>query len=386
MSAPYASEELVAIYLVHYDETDENGQLLRSLLYDGVVNHADYKLYQLPFSVMTGHYGILFHIKSEADGRTLCIDNLSVSGYGLKDVALLNILSPALAEEYDNPQEVTVRLRNNGRVTVYDVPLVLTINDKEVQREEVPTLESGADINYTFSRKVDLHEPGTYHIVASVDWVLDQRPGNNKQEITRVQSEASDLALTVLTEPLGGLKPYSEEETVAVRIENRGRATVTDVPINAIVNGTQRLNGVLPAIESGRAIVYTFAQTVDMSKSAWYEFEIYLSPATPDNNPANDTLYSRIDGRYTDIANEPETLAEQLILYPNPVHTTMHITVPQGYSRLEIYALNGKRYLNRTVSGGTQLEIPADGYPEGMYILKLSGMSGEKTVKWIKVR
>ena len=55
-------------------------------------------------------------------------------------------------------------------------------------------------------------------------------------------------------------------------------------------------------------------------------------------------------------------------------------------SRLEIYSLHGKRYLNRTVSGGTQLEIPADGYPEGMYILRLSGMSGEKTVKWIKVR
>lgn len=390
MSAPYASEELVEIYLVHYDETDGDGQLVRELLYDGAVNHADYKFYQLPFSVETGHYGILFHIKSEADGRTLCIDNLMVSGYGLKDVALLNILSPAVADEYDDPVEVTVRLRNNGRVAVHDIPLVLMVNDKEVQREEVPTLESNADINYTFARKVDLSKPGTYRIVASVEWVLDQRPGNNKQEITRVQSETSDLALTVLTEPRGGLKPYSNEETVAVRVENRGRSAVTDVPIKAIMNGTQHLDGLLPAIESGRAVVYTFPQTVDMSASAWYEFEIYLSPATPDNNPANDTLYSRIDGRYADttptIANEPETLAERLILYPNPVHTTMHITVPQGYDRLEIYALNGRRYLSRTVSGGTQLEIPADGYPEGMYILRLSGLSGEKTVKWIKVR
>lgn len=388
ISAPFASEELVSIYLVHYDETDESGQLVRELMYDGVVNHADYKLYQLPFSVTTGHYGILFHIHSEADGRTLCIDNLTVSGYGLKDVALLNILSPAVAEEYDTPVDVTVRLRNNGRVTVNDVPLVLTVNDKEMQRVEVPTLESGADINYTFPHKLDLHEPGTYHIVVAVDWVLDQRPGNNKQDITRVQSEASDLALTVLTEPLGGLKPYSDEETVAVRVENRGRETVTDVPINAIVNGTQYLSGILPAIESGKAIVYTFAQTVDMSDSAWYEFVIYLSPAMPDNNPENDTLYSRIDGRYAGpgISNEPETLADRLILYPNPVHTTMYVTVPQGYSRLEIYSLHGKRYLSRTVSGGTQLEIPADGYPEGMYILRLSGISGEKTVKWIKVR
>ena len=123
-----------------------------------------------------------------------------------------------------------------------------------------------------------------------------------------------------------------------------------------------------------------------MSASAWYEVEIFLSPAIPDNNPANDTLYSRIDGRYDDSPNEPETLAEQLILYPNPVHTTMYITVPQGFDRLEIYSLHGKRYMSRTVSGGTQLEIPADGYPEGMYILRLSGLSGEKTVKWIKVR
>lgn len=384
--SPYASEELLSIYLLHYDETDANGQMVKDLLYDGVINHADYLLYQLPFHVKTGHYGVMFHIKSEADGRALCIDNVTVSGYGLKDVALLNILSPVEAEEYDEPVDVTVRLRNNGRVTIHDVPLTITINGKEVQRVEVPTIESGADINYTFPHKVDLHEPGTYRIIVAVDWVLDQRPGNNKQEIIRVQVEEADLALTVLTAPMGGFKPYSNEETVAVRIENRGRLAMSDVPINAIINGTQHLNGILPTIESGRAIVYTFEQTADMSASAWYELEIFLSPDTPDNNPENDTLYSRIDGRYNNPAIETETLADHLILYPNPVHTTMYISVPQGYDRLEIYALNGKRYLSRTVSGGTQLEIPADGYPEGMYILRLSGLSGEKTVKWIKVR
>lgn len=388
MSAPFASEELLAIYLLHYDETDEDGQMVKDLLYDGVVNHADYKFYQLPFNVKTGHYGILFHIKSEADGRTLCIDNLTVSDYGLKDVALLNILEPVEAEEYDEPVEVTVRLRNNGRVTVYDVPLVLTVNGTDMQRVEVPTMESNTDIYYTFPHAVDLHEPGTYHITVAVDWVLDQRPGNNKQEIVRVQSVSADLAVTVLTSPMGGLKPYGNEETLAVRIENRGRAAVADVPIVAVINQTQYLNGILPVIESGAAMVYEFEQTADMSASAWYEVVIFLSPATPDDNPENDTLYSRIDGRYTDstIANEPETLAERLILYPNPVHTTMYISVPQGYDRLEIYALNGRRYLYRTVSGGTQVEVTVDGYPEGIYILRLSGTAGQKTVKWIKVR
>lgn len=392
MSAPYASEELVEIYLLHYDETDVNGQMVRELLYDGVVSHADYKLYQLPFSIKTGHYGILFHIKSEADGRSLCIDNLTISGYGLKDVALLSILEPAETETYDEPLDLTVRLRNNGRVTIYDVPLVLTINGAEMQRVEVPTIKSNTDINYTFPHKLDLHEPGIHRIVVAVDWVLDQRPGNNKQEIVRVQSVSADLAVTVLTEPMGGLKPYSNNETVAIRIENRGREAVADVPINAVINRTQYLNGILPAIEAGAAMVYQFEQTADMSDSAWYEFLIYLSPATPDDNPENDTLYSRIDGRYAKTPqepgtpNEPETLADQLILYPNPVRTTMYVKVPQGYDRLEIYALNGKRYLYRTVSGGTQLEIPADGYPEGLYILRLSGTAGQKTVKWIKVR
>ena len=305
-------------------------------------------------------------------------------------MALLGILDPAEAEAYDDPLDLTVRLRNNGRVKIYDVPLVLTIDGTEMQRVEVPTIESNGDLIYTFPNRIDLHEPGTHRIVVAVEWVLDQRPGNNKQEIVRVQSISSDLALTVLTEPMGGLKPYSNEETVAVRIENRGRTAVANVPISAIINQTQQLNGILPTIESGGAIVYQFEQTADMSDSAWYEFLIYLSPATPDNDPENDTLYSRIDGRYEKeiptISNEPETLAEQLILYPNPVRTTMYITVPQGFDRLEIYSLHGKRYLSRTVTGGTQLEIPADGYPEGMYILRLSGLSGEKTVKWIKVR
>lgn len=386
MSAPYASEELLEVYLLHYDETDAGGDMVRELLSDAVVSHPDYQLYQLPFKVQTGHYGVMFRIKSEADGRTLCIDNLTVAGYGLKDVALSAIVSPAEADTYNDPLAVTVRLRNNGRVTIHDVPLVLTINGEEVQREEVPTMEGNTEMDYTFPNPIDLHVPGTYRIAVSAEWVLDQRPGNNRQEITRVQADELDLALTVLTSPMAGRKPYGKEETLAVRIENRGRTSASDVPIETVVNGTRHLNGILPKIDAGEAIVYTFDQTVDMSDSAWYVFVICLSPATPDNNPLNDTLYSRIDGRYEKTANENVSPADGRLVYPNPAHDVLYVEVPNGFTHLAIYSMRGVHCLSRTVAAGLRCGIPVADFPEGLYVLRLSGTAGEKTIKWIKTR
>lgn len=386
MSAPYASEELLEVYLLHYDETDTAGRMVQELLLDGVVSHTDYQLYQLPFKVVTGHYGVMFRIKSEADGRTLCIDNLTVAGYGLKDVTLLDILSPVQAEAYNEPLPVTVRLRNNGRVTIHDVPLVLTINGEEVQREEVPTMEGNTEMDYTFQKPIDLHVPGTYQIVVQADWVLDQRPGNNRQAMTCVQPDELDLALTTLTSPMAGRKPYGPAETLAVRIENRGRTAGGEVPIEAVVNDTWHLNGILPRINAGEAIVYTFDQTIDMSDSAWYEFEICILPATPDNNPQNDTLYGRIDGRYDKTANEDGRMAVSPLVYPNPARTVLYVEVPAGFTHLEIHSLHGIRYLQLTVPEAMRYEIPVADYPEGMYLLRLSGVSGEKTVKWIKTR
>lgn len=386
MSAPYASEELLEVYLLHYDEVNADGSLVQELLLDAVVSHTDYQLYQLPFKVETGHYGVMFRIKSEADGRTLCIDNLTIAGYGLKDVALLDILSPVQAEAYNEPLPVTVRLRNNGRVTIHDVPLVLTINGTEIQRVEVPTMEGNVEMTYTFPDPIDLHEPGTYHIVIAAEWVLDQRPGNNKQDMTCVQAGELDLALTVLTSPMAGRKPYGNEEVLEVRVANLGRLAIGEVPIEAVVNGTRHLNGILPTVPAGEAIVYKFEQTVDMSDSAWYEFEIWLSPATPDNNPLNDTLYGRIDGRYDKTANEDGRMAVTPLVYPNPARTVLYVEVPGGFTHLEIHSLHGIRYLQLTVPEAMRYEIPVADYPEGMYLLRLSGVSGEKTVKWIKTR
>lgn len=390
LCAPYGSEELLEVYMLHYDETDTNGVMIQELLLDTVINHSDYRLYQLPFSVTAGHYGAMLRIKSEADGRTLCVDNLTIAGYGLKDVALMSILSPEEAATYDDPLDVTVRLRNNGRVVVHDVPIVLTVNGTEMQRAEVPTLEGNAEIAYTFPEKLDLHEPGTYRITIAVEWVLDQRPGNNRQEIIRIQGDELDLALMVMTSPMAGRKPYGTAETLEVRVGNSGRNASEEVPITAVVNKTQVLNGVLPRIEAGGSMVYTFGKTVDMSDSAWYEFEIYLSPSVPDNNPLNDTLYSRIDGRYPkggdSIANEREMPSGGVSVYPNPARTMLYVEVPEGFTRLELYSLQGIRYLSREVRGTTQLELPVSDYPDGIYILKLIGTSGEKTVKWLKTR
>ncbi len=389
MAAPYASEEFVTISLLHYDQYDQSGKMVEEVLFDDMINHAEYEMYQLPFKVHSGHYGIKFHIKSEADGRNLCIDNLTIAGYGLKDVAVLDILSPDEANILDKPVEIKVSLRNNGRVTIYDVPLVLYVNDEEKQRVEVPVMEGNMDLVYTFPERVDLHEPGTYNVRVAAEWVLDQRSSNNHQEITRIRDAQNDLALMVMTAPMAGRKPYSKGETLSVRVENRGRGTSVATPITAIINGTKVLNGIVPALNYGDAVIYTFDQTADMSDSAWYEFEICLSPASLDDVPANDTLYCRIDGRYKMDHSANETFEWRLadLIYPNPAREVLNVEVPQGFTRVEIYSLQGVCRMRQSVPvDGGRLEIPVYDYPSGLYILKLIGPHIEKTVKWIKVQ
>ena len=389
MNSPYESEELIAVSLLHYDEYDAQGRMVEELLLDTMINHADYRLYQLPFKVNGGHYGIKFHIKSEADGRTLCIDNLTIAGYGLKDVAVMSMLSPLATDLLDDPLDVTVRLRNNGRVTIFDIPLVLYINDEEKQRIEVPSMEGNSELVYTFPEKIDMHMPGTYKIRVVAEWVLDQRLSNNHQEITRVREAQTDLALMVLTEPMAGRKPYGKSESLSVRVANRGRTTSNAQQIVAIVNDEKVLNGIVPPIKTGEAIVYTFDEAVDMSDSSWYEFLIYLSPASPDDEPLNDTLFSRIDGRYQKNREANETFEWLLadLIYPNPARSVLNVEVPQGFTQMAIYSLHGVCRMRQSVpQAGGRFEIPVYDYPSGLYILKLIGPHIEKTVKWIKAQ
>ena len=394
MSSPYESEELIAVSLLHYDEYDEQGRMVEEVLLDTMINHKEYGLYQLPFRVTAGHYGIKFHIKSEADGRTLCIDNLTIADYGLKDVALMEILSPLEIDILDDPLPVTVRLRNNGRVTIVDVPLVLYINDEEKQRVEVPMMKGDEELDYTFPEPINMSAPGTYNVKISVEWVLDQRLSNNQQEFTRVREAQTDLALMVLTAPMAGRKPYGETEALSVRVSNQGRGISVATPIVAIVNDNEVLHGIVPPIGKGEAIVYTFDQTVDMSDSAWYDFLIYLSPTAPDDQSLNDTLFSRIDGRYQKKRDTTPTPNETFdewnladLIYPNPARSVLNVEVPQGFTQMAIYSLHGVCRMRQSVpSCGGRFEIPVYDYPSGLYILKLIGPHIEKTVKWIKAQ
>lgn len=386
MSAPYGSEEHIEISLLHYDEFEPDGERKSEILKDTIIRHRDYRQYQLPFKVEDGHYGVQFRIISEGDGRMLCIDNLTLAGYGLKDVAVLEILSPEEAEVYGNNHEVRVRLRNNGRVTVRDVPLILSVNDEEIQMVEVPVLQGQSELEYTFPQALDLSKPNTYRIRVYTNWVLDQRPGNNYAEVRRVQKEDMDLALVVMTAPMAGRKPYGQSEEVSVRIENRGRTKTKPVAITAIVNQTGYLYGTVPEMTPGASQVFTFEETVDMSASRWYEFLLFLSPENPDGNVRNDTLYSRFDGIYDTVMDNEAGLNRRVSLYPNPAREVLHVSLPAGFTHMEVYSSHGVRYDSRALDDVLQWTLPVADYPEGLYILRLTGPSGEIRVKWIKVR
>jgi hypothetical protein len=107
-----------------------------------------------------------------------------------------------------------------------------------------------------------------------------------------------------------------------------------------------------------------------------YVLETYIS-TTVDGNPQNDTL------RYVllvdKVSNTHPTILTSVIAYPLPTNDNITIANSQGYQSWILCDMNGK-YVSSGDINSTQFNINTLSFPSGLYVLKLQGEMGMKSI------
>jgi hypothetical protein len=104
--------------------------------------------------------------------------------------------------------------------------------------------------------------------------------------LTRATDDIGMLAL--VTPDTSNICSLSNAETISVKVRNYSNGTATNIPVTYSINGTT-VTETIPSIGAGDSIVYTFAQTANLS--AWQAYSITAWVHYPgDTYPANDTL------------------------------------------------------------------------------------------------
>ena len=83
-----------------------------------------------------------------------------------------------------------------------------------------------------------------------------------------------------------------------------------------------------------------------------------------------------------------ELLIEKLIVYPNPVQDELHIIYKpdERLKQLEIFDVNGKVVLNRSISQWSQKQqIDVSKFRPGIYLCKLKSGSKYSIAKFVKL-
>lgn len=122
-----------------------------------------------------------FHACSDPDKYRLYICNVDVTFTNNPvDLKAEAIVSPVSAEGL-NQENVTVKIKNNGKVDVTSFDVSLAINNDTIATETVnQSLVPGAEMEYTFTAKADLSTPRQlYTITAWVNHSDDINADNN---------------------------------------------------------------------------------------------------------------------------------------------------------------------------------------------------------------
>ena len=129
---------------------------------------------------------IAFRYKNSGgeSGHIWSLDDIKVFNLSMHiDAEIVAITTPPeLCMNLTNQEAVTVRIKNNGGENISGFKLILECNGTVVATENyIGYIPSLAYANYTFTKKLDLSEAGTYTLKATIVLNDDMVPENNSQ-------------------------------------------------------------------------------------------------------------------------------------------------------------------------------------------------------------
>lgn len=142
-----------------------------------------------------GAYEIRAQVMLDGDGDH-SNDELTKTVINGCDLSIEQVVEPVSGKEL-NFHDVTVRIKNNGRLPVDSFTMAYQVNRNETVSEMVPvSVEGGSTYDFTFSVPANLTSYGKYNISTSLSYPYDVTPANDTLSVL------VENMLSVPTEPL----------------------------------------------------------------------------------------------------------------------------------------------------------------------------------------
>lgn len=202
-------------------------------------------------------------------------------------------------------EHLVVTLGNNGKGALKDFPVSYTITREGAQpvnvTETVPgPIADGETLQYTFTANADFSVEGTYSIEVKVDLEGDTDTENNTAT-TKISSTHKDMDAGVdkITGPTNKL--MTDKEYLVISVKNYGESDLYDIPVEASIErdgetvGT--FTGIVPEIEAGKSVDYTFATAVDLRQGGTYTVKAATTldrDVNKDNDAFEGTIYANM--------------------------------------------------------------------------------------------
>jgi hypothetical protein len=150
-----------------------------------------------------------FQIRFGQYGKLMIGDNYSGSGYSFDDIKifqiandlqLVRLIGPVNSGcSLGNAEQVKISVRNNSPNTLADIPVKFQIDNGQIFTESIMSLAGNSTVEYTFSARANLSEPGN-HVVKV--WVDSPSDSNRSNDLATVE---------LFNSPLIASFPYLED-------------------------------------------------------------------------------------------------------------------------------------------------------------------------------
>ncbi len=229
---------------------------------------------------------------------------LTVSESAVPDIELVAITTPAEDAIFGDAEIVTVSYKNAGANAFSCLPFTLTVGDKKYYTNVFETIAAGAEGTVTFTN-VDLKEPTEYTLTVTAESYADATIENNT--ITKVIKSLPiiDMQLISLDTPKSG--ELSREEVVTVTLTNKGKGTLTNIPMSYVIKDINNADAVAMTaneifagpIAVNDTLQYSFTTTVNLSDETSYSIVVSIDiegdTLDSDNSIATNVACTRKD-------------------------------------------------------------------------------------------
>jgi alpha-glucosidase len=312
-------------------------------------------------------------ITADTDGK--CSNNALVGYIGTGSTVTIKNVNAPKAGQYvlgiyymtANQRDTYIKVNNQAQV-LYSFPSTGGYFGSNMALKKVKVILAAGLNTITFGN--------------DTDWGI-----NLDKIVVNPDLEVNNVGITEITAPTSAYG-LSDSEKITVKIKNESANEQVNVPVSYTIDNTTPVKEYIPSIPAQSLISYTFSKTADLHKGI-AAYRIFVkTELNDDTHPADDTLLVVVNNTIN--TTEVNKIIENGIqMYPSVTNSLVHVKFIKIFTQSTLSIIDSKgqvfyRNSNLNMTQNAICDIDLTNYPAGLYILKLSSLEGNYSMKIIK--